>query len=346
MKENEIDAILIKNDNNRFYITGFPSSAGAVLITENQNQLFIDSRYIEAAEKSLPNFKVKLTGGQTTEKTLIQSEVRKLKIKTLGFEDDLTSLTSFLQLRKSIPAELKPAGALLRHLRRSKDISEIQAIKHAVKISETAFAETLPMIKPGITERDIAARLTYLQLKHGAETMSFDPIVASGENSSMPHAAVSDRIITPGDFITMDFGCKKDGYCSDMTRTVAVSYVTPEMAKVYDTVLKAQLAGIAAAKACVTGKEIDAAGRSIIEKAGYGEYFGHSFGHGIGIDVHEAPNASPAEDTELPEGAVISAEPGIYIPGRFGVRIEDLLWLKENCSENLNSAAKSLIILH
>ena len=346
MKENEIEAMLIKNDNNRFYITGFLSSAGAVLITENESQLFIDSRYIEAAEKALPTFKVKLTGGRTTEKALIESAVQEMNIKTLGFEDELTPLTAFLSLRKSVPAELKPAGALLRQLRRSKDASELQAIKRAVKISETAFAEILPMIKPGVTERDIAAQLTYLQLKHGAEAMSFDPIVASGENSSMPHAAVSDRVITPGDFITMDFGCKKDGYCSDMTRTVAVSYVTPEMAKVYDTVLKAQLAGIAAARPSVTGKEIDAAGRSVIEKAGFGEYFGHSFGHGIGIDIHEAPNASPAEETAMPEGAVISAEPGIYIPGRFGVRIEDLLWLKESYAENLNSTAKSLIILH
>ena len=182
-------------------------------------------------------------------------------------------------------------------------------------------------------------------MKHGGEGNSFDPIAVTGKNSSMPHGVPGDTLVQNGDFVTMDFGCLKYGYCSDMTRTVAVGYATDEMKNVYDTVLRAQLAGIKAAEAGVTGRSIDKAARDVIADAGYGEYFGHSFGHSLGLDIHEAPPAAPSVETIMPVGAVISAEPGIYLPGKFGVRIEDVLILREGGCENITHADKNLIIL-
>ena len=215
----------------------------------------------------------------------------------------------------------------------------------AQRIAEGALDQILKEIKPGVTEKEIAARLQYLMLAGGAENMSFDPIVASGPNGSMPHAVPTDRKIQEGDFVTMDFGCIYQGYCSDMTRTVAVGHVTEEMEKVYHTVLQAQLAGIAAAKAGATGHDVDAAARKVIEDAGYGPYFGHSFGHSVGVEIHEAPNATPANNNPLPLGAAVSAEPGIYLPGRFGVRIEDVLVLQEGGCMDITLAKKDLTIL-
>lgn len=215
----------------------------------------------------------------------------------------------------------------------------------AQRIAEKALSDIFNEIKPGVTEKEIAARLQYLMLHYGAENMSFDPIVVSGPNGSLPHGVPSEKAIQSGEFVTMDFGCIKNGYCSDMTRTVAVGSVTEEMKTVYETVLKAQLAGIAKAKAGVTGRDIDAAARKVIEDAGYGKYFGHSFGHSLGVEIHEAPNAAPMNDQPMPRGAVISAEPGIYLPGKLGVRIEDVIILGEDGCEDITLAPKELIIL-
>ncbi len=212
-------------------------------------------------------------------------------------------------------------------------------------IAERALADILKEIRPGVTEREIAARLQDLMLHYGASDMSFDPIVVSGPNGSLPHGVPSEKEIQPGEFVTMDFGCVYGGYCSDMTRTVAVGSVTEEMEQVYNTVLKAQEAGIAAAQAGVTGKAVDAAARDVIREAGYGEYFTHSFGHGVGVEIHEAPNASSASESPLPAGAVISAEPGVYIPGKLGVRIEDVIIITAEGCRNLTKAPKDLIIL-
>jgi len=197
----------------------------------------------------------------------------------------------------------------------------------------------------GRTEKEIAAFLQYRMLLGGAEQMSFEPIVVSGANSSMPHGVPTDKKVEQGDFITMDFGCVYHGYCSDMTRTVAVGHVTEEMAFVYETVLKAQQAGIDTAKAGVPGCDIHNAAAKVIEDAGYGPYFGHGFGHSLGVEIHESPNASPGCTEPMPAGAVISAEPGIYLPGKFGVRIEDVIVLREGGCDNLMLAPKELLIL-
>jgi len=218
-------------------------------------------------------------------------------------------------------------------------------MRQAQRITDEAFSAILEFIRPGMTEQEVAARLVYELLRRGGEKVSFDPIVAAGANGSKPHAIPGDAVIQPGMFVTMDFGCMYGGYCSDMTRTVAVGQPTDEMIAVYNTVLQAQLAGIAAARAGIPGSEIDAAARKVIADAGYGQYFSHSFGHSLGLEIHESPNASPAGNTIMPVGAVISAEPGIYLPGQYGVRIEDVLILKEDGCEVITASPKELIVL-
>ena len=231
---------------------------------------------------------------------------------------------------------------LLDGLRGAKDAEELRRMERAQQITDEAFEAICGWIRPGMTEREIAARLVYELLRRGGERVSFDPIVASGPNSSMPHAVPTDRKVREGDFITMDFGCVAEGYCSDMTRTVALGQPTAEMEQVYQVVLEAQLAGIAAARAGIPGREIDAAARRVIAEAGYGDCFTHSFGHSLGLSVHEGPNAAPGEGRIMPAGCVVSAEPGIYLPGRFGVRIEDVLVLEEGGCRVLTRSPKEL----
>jgi Xaa-Pro aminopeptidase len=241
--------------------------------------------------------------------------------------------------------QLIPAQQLLDTLRTVKDMEEKRRIQAAQAIAERAFDEILGILSPEMTEQEAAAELVARMLRHDAERMSFDPIVVAGPNSSRPHGEPSAAKIGRGRFLTMDFGCISGGYCSDMTRTVAFGPVSDEMRNVYDTVLRAQEAGIRAVRAGGTGKAGAAAARAVIAAARYGSYFGHSFGHGIGIEIHERPNAAPSSDQPLPAGAVISAEPGIYLPGRFGVRIEDMLFVTESGCENLTHAPKELIVL-
>ena len=233
----------------------------------------------------------------------------------------------------------------INEMRSIKDEEELSCIKKAQEIAETALEELLPFIRPGVTEREAALELNRLMFAHGAEDLSFDTIVLSGTNTSMPHGVPSEKKIQEGEFVLMDFGAVWNGYHSDMTRTICVGQPDEEMRKVYDIVLKAQLAGISAAKAGITGSQLDAAARDIIAEEGYGEYFGHSLGHGVGLEIHEKPNASPNYKLPLSSGAVVTVEPGIYIAGKFGVRIEDFVILNENGCENLTKFNKNLITL-
>ena len=266
-------------------------------------------------------------------------------MEKLGVEEAELSFGRYLALEKRLGLSFRPAQSLFDRLRASKTEEELQSMVKAQRISEAALEETLPLIRPGMTEREVAAELVYRMLRHGSEGNSFDPIVVTGAKTSMPHGVPGDQVIREGDFITMDFGSLKDGYCSDMTRTVAVGSATEEMKNIYEIVLRAQLAGIAAARAGVPGKEIDGAARKVIADAGYGAYFGHGFGHSLGLDIHESPRSGPGAEEPMPVNAVVSAEPGIYLPGRFGVRIEDVLVLKEGGCEVITKAPKDLIIL-
>ena len=343
----ELDAVLLTEEFNRFYAAGFPSTGtdGAALITREGSYYFTDSRYTEAAAKAISGAtidEVKMGRGYGV---LIGEALQRHGIKTLGFDEGSMTVRDHRRYSEVLQCELQPATALLEKLRTVKDEEEIRAIEGAQRIAERALAEVLETLRPGVTEREVAARLQYLMLLYGAEKMSFDPIVVSGPNGSQPHGVPTDKPIAAGEFVTIDIGCVYRGYCSDMTRTVAVGYATEEMRQVYNTVLEAQLAGIAAARGGATGKDVDGAARDVITKAGYGSYFGHSFGHGVGVEVHEAPNASPANHFPMPCGAVITAEPGIYLPGRMGVRIEDMLVLTEEGHRNLTLAPKELQIL-
>ena len=342
-----LDGMLLTCEANRFYASGFHSTGtdGVALVTREGNFYFTDSRYIEAAHNKVQNAEIAQTDAAHPYVDLINAAMEKTHVQKLGFEDACMTVADYRHYSEKLHCELVPATELLISLRQSKDAEEVERMIAAQRIAEGALDQILKEIKPGVTEKEIAARLQYLMLAGGAENMSFDPIVASGPNGSMPHAVPTDRKIQEGDFVTMDFGCIYQGYCSDMTRTVAVGHVTEEMEKVYHTVLQAQLAGIAAAKAGATGHDVDAAARKVIEDAGYGPYFGHSFGHSVGVEIHEAPNATPANNNPLPLGAAVSAEPGIYLPGRFGVRIEDVLVLQEGGCMDITLAKKDLTIL-
>lgn len=346
LDEFELDAMLVSGGHNLLYASGFASGEdGMTLVTKQGAWYFTDSRYIEAAEKTVTGATVALTDPDKPYTALINEVLDAHHLVRIGIEDQAMTVAEHTLYAEKLHGELVPAQKVLIPLRAVKDDGQVEIMIQAQRISEKALDEALDYIKPGMTETEIAARLVFDMMRFGATKTSFDPIVASGPNGSMPHAVPSSRKIQKGEFLTMDFGCIYGGYCSDMTRTVAVGEPTEEMKRVYQVVLEAQLAGIAAARPGVTGKEIDAAARKVIVDAGYGNYFGHSFGHGVGIEIHEEPRASSANDQPMPVGAVISAEPGIYLPGQFGVRIEDVIRITANGSENLTKAPKNLIIL-
>ena len=342
-----LDAMLLTCEANRFYASGFHSSGtdGIALVTRRHNYYFTDNRYTEAAARSVQNAEIREANRQHPYSALINAVIDAEGLKRIGYEDEYVTVADWRRYTEKLHGELVPASALLWQLRAVKDAEERNRLIQAQRIAERALTETLNDIRPGVPEREIAALLLYRMLHYGAEDKSFDPIVVSGPNGSLPHGVPGDKPIQAGEFVTMDFGCKYGGYCSDMTRTVAVGHVTEEMDIVYHTVLQAQLAGIAAARAGVSGAAVDGAARAVIENAGYGAFFGHSFGHGVGVEIHESPNASPANAQPLPAGAVISAEPGIYLPGKLGVRIEDVVILSETGCEDITLAPKELMIL-
>ena len=347
LEQHGLDAMLLNGEANRFYASGFHSTGtdGVALVTRRKNYYFTDSRYMEAAQRRVQGAVIQQTRMGRGYGVLLQEVIAAEDLKCVGFEDAYMTVQEYEHYRKVLSCDLKPAASLMTELRAVKDAEEVACMVAAQRIAERALEAILQELRPGVTEREIAARLQYLMLHFGAENMSFDPIVVSGPNGSLPHGVPSDKEIQSGEFVTMDFGCIYRGYCSDMTRTVAIGSVTEEMRAVYETVLSAQKAGIAAARAGMTGKEVDGAARAVIEQAGYGAYFGHSFGHSLGVEIHESPNASPANDRPLPAGAVISAEPGIYLPGKLGVRIEDVIVLAESGCENITKAPKELIVL-
>lgn len=343
LPEYGLDAMLITSEPGEFYAIGFHGE-GVTLVTAGASYYFTDSRYIEACENQVTECAIAMPEGRSY-KAEIQELVVKHGVKKLGFEDGYMSVKEYNAWTAAVQADFVPANGLLDELRTYKDAEEIERMIQAQRISEQAFEEILKFIKPGVTEKEIAAKLEYDMLRFGAEKMSFDPIVASGPNGSMPHAIPGDKPVQNGEFITMDFGCKFGGYCSDMTRTVALGEPSEEMKLVYSTVLEAQRKGIAAARAGAVGADVHAAAAEVIEKAGYGEYFGHGLGHSLGIEIHEDPRFSPMWNKPIAAGAALSVEPGIYLPGRFGVRIEDVVILTEEGCRDITLAPKELIVL-
>ena len=345
LETGEADALLLTSVYNRLYAAQHNISEGVAIVTKDGAYYFTDSRYIEDAQNNLPGFTVRMTHPGSSEIARINEVIGEHTIKKLGFEEADMTYATFLEYQHALHAVLVPMQKKIDAFRASKEPWEVDLMRKAQEITDLTFTQLQKVICAGMTEKDLRAELIYRLYKNGADGLSFDPIVVSGPNTSMPHGVPCERELQFGDFITMDFGCLYKGYCSDMTRTVALGFVTEEMDKVYKTVLKAQLAGIAATKAGVTGQQMDGAARKVIADAGYGEYFGHGYGHSLGILIHEAPNANTRNDQLMPEGAVVSAEPGIYLPGKFGVRIEDVTVLTKDGCEVLTKSPKNLIIL-
>ena len=345
LETGEVDALLLTSVYNRLYAAQYRVAEGVAVVTREGAYYFTDSRYIEAAEKNLKGFTVRMTHPGSSEIERINEVIGEHTIKKLGFEENDMTYGDYLRYNEALHAVLVPMQAKIDAFRATKEPWEIELMRKAQAITDQTFSELCKIIQAGMTEKELEAELLYRLYKHGAEGPSFDPIVVSGPNTSLPHGVPGERKLEFGDFITMDFGCIYGGYCSDMTRTVALGFVSEEMDKVYKTVLQAQLAGIAATKAGVAGRDIDGTARKVIADAGYGDYFGHGYGHSLGILIHEAPNANTRNDQPMPAGAVVSAEPGIYLPGKFGVRIEDVTVITETGCEVLTKSPKNLIIL-
>lgn len=338
-----IDGLLITSKYNRRYMTNFTGSAGVVVISKEKAVFITDFRYIEQATKQTEGFEiVKHTGLIAKE---IASVVEQLGIKALGFEEHAITYADFSTYQKEISSQLVPVSGLVENLRLIKTSEEIKILKEAAKLTDEAFNHILSYIKPGVTELEVSNELEFYMRKHGAASSSFDTIVASGYRSALPHGVASEKVIKEGELVTLDFGAYYKGYCSDITRTVAVGDVSDELKNIYDIVLKAQLRGVDGIKKGITGVQADALARDYITEHGYGEYFGHSTGHGIGLEVHEGPALSTRSDTVLEPGMVVTVEPGIYVPNVGGVRIEDDLLITDEGNENLTYAPKELIIL-
>jgi Xaa-Pro aminopeptidase len=344
VKNSEADAMMITSESNRLYATGFHSTAGVAFVTAEKAWFFTDSRYIEAAANGIRGAEVLSVDREETYSKRINKIIADYDVKKVGFEDESLTYAEYTDWSTRLTVKLLPSQRLLTDLRAVKSRHDLESMIKAQRLAEKSYEEILPLISGKITEKELAAELVCRFLKNGADDKSFDPIVVSGVRSSMPHGVPTDAYIGKG-FLTIDFGVKLDGWCSDTTRTICVGKPDDEMTRMYETVLSAQLAGIAAAKAGVRGSEIDGAARRVITDAGYGQYFGHGFGHSLGLEVHETPSASPSNDGEIHEGAVISAEPGIYIPGRYGVRIEDVIFITKDGCENITNLPKTLLIV-
>ncbi len=345
LQEGAVDALLLTSQVGRLYAACYDVAEGVAVIGKEKNWYFTDSRYIEVARNELKEFQVEEVNRSHSYPQRINEALKELGAKTLGIEEDFLTHGEFLYYQEKLEAELVPCQKKISVFRQVKEEWEIQHMLKAQQITDLTFRKMLTVIRPGMTEKELAAELIYSLYQNGADELAFQPIAVSGPNTSKPHGVPGERKLQPGDFITMDFGCKIGGYCSDMTRTVALGHATDEMKTVYETVLKAQLAALEITRAGMTGNQIDGAARQVIEQAGYGPYFGHGYGHSLGLEVHEAPNCNPANDQPLPAGAVCSAEPGIYLPGKFGVRIEDVVILTEDGCRNITHSPKELIVI-
>ena len=343
--KNSDEAILISSPENRRYFTGFPSSDGFLIVTRDDAVLFTDSRYIEAAQKTaLCRASLVTKASKEIEFYFENKEITKI----LAERERLTVETADFLKKAFHPRRVVPSKSLERkinELRAVKSADETDCIKKSQSIAEEAFSHILGFIKPGVTEKSIALELDFYMLSHGAEALSFETIAVTGKKTSMPHGVPDNTVVADGDFVTMDFGAVYKGYHSDMTRTVAVGNISAEQKKVYEIVLSAQKSALQTLKKGVPCRTADAAARDIIKENGYGEYFGHGTGHGVGIEIHELPNVSPASNAVLTSGNIVTVEPGIYIPGKFGVRIEDMALITDEGFENLTRAPKELIIL-
>ncbi len=346
MKKLDIDGLFLTNLYNIRYITGFTGTTGLALISKDKNYFFSDFRYKEQGKLQVEKNGFEFVEVARGAIDLVGEYIKKCELKKVGFEDLDITVDYYMNMKKVFDVELVGVQNNIKMIRMCKTEKEIEVIKKAIQISDIAFTETLNIIKEGVTEKEIAAYLEYIQRKNGAESTSFATIVASGYRSAMPHGVASDKKIGKNEFITMDFGCYYDGYVSDMTRTIFYGdEITEKHKEVYNTVLEAQLLGVNNIKSGMKTNEIDELVRDYISNKGYGEYFGHGLGHGIGLEIHEMPYLSPKSNIELVENMIVTIEPGIYLESFGGVRIEDDVVITKKGCEILNKTTKELIVL-
>ncbi|GAB7386812.1 Xaa-Pro dipeptidase [Bacillaceae bacterium] len=344
LQAEKIDGLLVTNPFNRRYLSGFTGTAGVLLITRERALLLTDFRYLEQAAEQAPLFELREQKGKIAE--TIADVLPELGIARLGVEANHLTYGEFAKLQEACAsAQLVPLADTVEKLRMKKDETEMAMIRKAAAIADQAFSHILGFIKPGVRELEIALELEFYMRKLGAKSSSFDIIVASGKRSALPHGVASAKKIERGDLVTLDFGAYYEGYCSDLTRTVAVGEPAAELRKIYEIVLRAQQNGVNRIRKGLSGKEADALTREIIQAAGYGDRFGHATGHGIGLEIHEGPTLSVRSETRLEPGMVVTVEPGIYLPGVGGVRIEDDVLITEEGREVLTASAKELIVL-
>lgn len=343
---NHTQSVILFSEPNRRYFSGFTSSAGAVIITKNKAYLLVDFRYYEKAKSIVKNMEVVLCERLYSN---IAEILKNEKIKTLLVETGDISLERFKALKQNLTdveiSDDEGVQGFIEEIRSVKSKKELESIKSAQAITDSTFNYILERLEVGRTEKEIALEMEFFMRKNGSDGIAFDTIAISGKNTSLPHGVPTDKKIEKGDFFTMDFGARVDGYCSDMTRTVAIGGVSDKQKFVYNTVLKAQTEALKAIKTGVVCKEIDAVARNIIYSAGFEGCFGHGLGHSVGLEIHESPAFNTRDETLLKSGTVITVEPGIYLENEFGVRIEDMVYVTENGIINLTKSSKDLIIL-
>lgn len=348
MQEKDLKAILVTDRYNMRYIASYRGE-GVLVYTGDHRYVVTDSRYTEQVQRECDGYKCMDIAGKGYVGCIneilgdIACDKGSLRV---GFENQSISYREYQEYSAGLThACLVDLDGSLDAMRQIKTDEEIEKLRTAESIGDAAFAHIVEYIRPGLTEKEIALELEYFMKKNGAEGLSFDTIAASGLNSSMPHAIPTDKPLQDGDFLTMDFGCLYEGYCSDMTRTVAIGHVSDHMREVYETVLRAQTESMKSIRAGMPCNEVDGVARRIIADAGYGDCFGHGLGHSVGLFIHENPRFSPKCTDILKPGMVITVEPGIYIPGQFGVRIEDLVAVTEDGFVNLTKSDKQLIVI-
>jgi Xaa-Pro aminopeptidase len=345
LAERRLDAILVTMMDNVRYLSGFTGSTATAIVTGRSAILLVDSRYTLQATEQCPHFQVEEFSDSALAASA--SEVAGLNLKRLVFEAEYVSYANHRKLRGMLPPRVKlsPSYRLVDDLRLVKDEQEIDVIKRAIAISDLCFDEIVKQIKPGMTEKAVAIALDFCMRTHGADRPAFDTIVAAGPHAALPHAQPSDRILEQGQLVKLDFGAEYEQYPSDITRTVSLGKPDAKQREVYNTVLAAQLKAIDAVRPGVAGKDVDAVARDHIAAAGYGDYFGHGLGHSLGRGVHDGPGLSRTSTVVLEPGMIMTVEPGIYLPGWGGVRIEDDVLVTDDGCEILTAATKELLEL-
>lgn len=343
LEKQQLDALLVTNPFNRKYITGFTGTAGVALITKNDALFITDFRYTEQAKEQATFFTVIEHKKMLIEE--LDKQLKKLKVKRVGFEKTNLTFAVHEQYSTLFTVELIPTSSIIEKLRLVKTDQEISNLQQAAIIADKAFDHILNFIQPGVREIEVAHELEFFMRKNGAVSSSFDIIVASGPRTALPHGVASEKAIEQGELVTMDFGAYYNHYCSDITRTVAVGEISSELRKIYDVVHGAQVSAVEQIKAGLTSQEADAIARDYITSKGYGECFGHSTGHGLGLEVHEGPGLTPRSNQKLAPGMVVTVEPGIYVPNVGGCRIEDDIVITKTGNKRLTNAPKHLIQL-